>query len=222
MQSTKITIKPRAPMKKVVDAAKKEGSAVPITRAPFELSVPVYDVSDIVSLAEKNDQKVLGFIAKLLNSEVSANIRAQLADDEQFPPDSEVDVSNFDLDALTLDKLSEQTSRAGATEMEFTEEQFKEFGADFVKTLLPKYASVPKAEVKLLNTANVLTSGFKDVRNEQEKMDKVKSNLDVFMQTATDEVVDKYSDMYEYFTAMYEKRSKALAKRQERTDVFLD
>lgn len=222
MQNEKITIKPRAPMKKVVEQATKEGNAIPIQRDPFELQVPRYEVSDIVSLVEQNNQKVLGFIANLLNAEVSANIRAQLADDEQFPVDQQVDISNFDLEALSLDKMSEQISRVGALEMEFTDEQFKEFTTDFVTTLLQKYAGVPKAEVKLLNTANVLTSGFKDVRNEQDKMDKVKSNLDAFMEQANEEILAKYADMYDYFVAMFDKRSKALAKRQEKTDVFLD
>ena len=106
--------------------------------------------------------------------------------------------------------------------MEFTEEQFKEFAVDFLKTLLPKYPNVKDAESKLLNTANALINDFKDIRNEADKMEKVKGTLDNFMQSATDEIVDKYSDMYEYFVAVQDKRMKALARKNEKTDVFLD
>lgn len=217
-----LKIKPRAPQKRVIEQAQKEGNPVPIAREPFELQVPTYDASDVLTFVEQNNQKVLDFIARLLNQETVAAIRAQLADDEQFPVDQEVDVSNFDMEALALENLSTQITKSNALELEFNEEQFKEFSADFVKTMLQKYAAVPKAEVKLLNMASILVNGFKDVRNEQEKMDKVKSTLDDFATIADDETLDKYSDMYEYFVAMYNKRSKALAKRNEKTDVFLD
>lgn len=175
-----LKIKPRAPQKRVIEQAQKEGNPVPIAREPFELQVPTYDASDVLTFVEQNNQKVLDFIARLLNQETVAAIRAQLADDEQFPVDQEVDVSNFDMEALALENLSTQITKSNALELEFTEEQFKEFSADFVKTMLQKYASVPKAEVKLLNMASILVNGFKDVRNEQEKMDKVKSTLDDF------------------------------------------
>lgn len=222
MQITTLKIKPRKPQQRVIDAAIKEGTPVPIARQPFELQVPVYGVEDILTAVEQNQTKVLEYVAAMLNRQVVDIVRSQLNDDEQFPPSQEVDVSSFDLEQLKLDKLSEATVRTTALDLEFTEEQFKEFAVDFVKTLLPKYPNVKDAESKLLNTANALINDFKDIRNEADKMDKVKGTLDNFMQSATDEIVDKYSDMYEYFVAVHDKRMKALARKNEKTDVFLD
>ena len=222
MQITTLKIKPRKPQQRVIDAAIKEGLPAPIARQPFELQVPVYGVEDILTAVEQNQTKVLEYIASMLNRQVVDVVRAQLNDDEQFPPHQEVDVTNFDLEQLKLDKLSEATVRTSALDLEFTEEQFKEFAVDFVKTLLPKYSHIKDAESKLLNTANALINDFKDIRNEADKMEKVKGTLDNFMQSATDEIVDKYSDMYEYFVAVHDKRMKALARKNEKTDVFLD
>lgn len=223
MELQTLKIKPRKPQQRIVDAAKKEGNPVPIDRQPFEIQVPNYQVQDIVLAVEQNNQKVLEFLSRLLNTEVLSAVRGQMNDDEQFPVDQEIDVSNFDLEALTLDKLSEvTTARSRALEMEFTEDQFKEFVADFMQVLLPVYASVPRAENKLANTAQILVNGFKEIRNEPDKMERVKGTLDKFMETASDELVDKYSDMYEYFVAMQEKRLKAFNRRQEKTDVSLD
>lgn len=222
MKVESLKIKPRAPQKRVIEQAQKEGNPIPIAREPFEIQVPVYDSSDIVTLVEQNNQKVLDFVARLLNAEVVSAIRAQLADDEQFPVDQEVDTSNFDLEAVTLNKLSEQISKTSALELEFTEEEFKEFVQDFVSFMVPQYPGNPKAEVVLLNVANALIRDFKEIRNEQEKMDQVKSILDKFATAASDSLLEKYGPMYEYFSAVYEKRTKALAKRNEKTDVFLD
>lgn len=222
MQVETLKIKPRAPQTRAIEKAQKEGNPVPIAREPFEIQIPSYSRADLVTFVENNDQKVLDWIARLVNNEVVSAIRSQLADDEQFPVDQEVDISNFDMEAIALDKLSEQTTKSNALELEFTDEQFSEFVHDFVASMLPQYQSVPKAEVKLLNIANVLIGGFKDIRNEQDKMDKVKSTLDKFATESSEEVLDKYADMYEYFAAMYQKRSKALAKKNEKTDVFLD
>lgn len=222
MQVETLKIKPRAPQTRAVEKAQKEGNPVPIAREPFEIQIPSYSRADLVTFVENNDQKVLDWIARLINSEVVTAIRSQLADDEQFPVDQEVDVSNFDMEAIALDKLSEQTTKSNALELEFTDDQFSEFVHDFVGAMLPQYQSVPKAEVKLLNIANVLIGGFKDIRNEQDKMDKVKATLDKFATESSEEILEKYADMYEYFVAMYNKRSKALAKKNEKTDVFLD
>lgn len=164
----------------------------------------------------------MAFLARLLNNEVYTGIRSQLNDDELFPADQEVDVSNFDMSQFTLDKLSEVTVKTGALDIEFTDDQFAEFVKDFASVLLSVFAGVPKAEAKISNTANILINGFKDIRNEPEKMEKVKATLDKFMETATDAIVDKYSDMYDYFCAMHDKRMKAFNRRQEKTDVFLD
>lgn len=222
MNVTTLKIKPRAPQKRVIDAAKAEGTAVPIARAAFELQVPSYGIDDILKATETNNQKVLSYLARLLNQEVVNTIRSQMNDDEQFPPDQEIDTANFDLDAVKLDALSETTTKSTALDLEFDDEQFKEFATTLVSTLLPKYSTVPRAEVKLLNTANVLIGGFKDVRNEPEKMEHVKSTLDVFMSVVDEATIEKYADMYEWFQAMFEKRMKAWNKRQEKTDVTLD
>lgn len=222
MQLQTLKIKPRAPQQRAIAAAQKEGTAVPIAKAPFELQVPNYSVEDILSAAEQNNQKVLSYLAGLLNTEVTSAIRAQLSDDEQFPVDQEVDVSNFDMSALTLDKLCEVTVKTAALDIEFSEEQFADFVKDFTSTLLPVFAATRGAEVKILNTANILVNGFKDIRNEPSKMEKVKGTLDKFMEIASDAMLDKYSDMYDYFCAMQDKRMKAFNRRQEKTDVFLD
>lgn len=222
MQLQSLTIKPRAPQQRAIAAAQKEGTAVPIAKQPFELQVPNYTVEDILQAAESNNQKVLSFLSRLLNNEVNAAIKSQLNDDELFPVDQEVDISNFDLTALTLDKLSEVTVKTSALDIEFSEDQFAEFVKDFSAVLLPQFAAIKGAEVKILNTANILVNGFKDIRNEPEKMEKVKATLDKFMESATDTMLDKYSDMYDYFCAMQDKRMKAFNRRQEKTDVFLD
>ena len=222
MQITTLKIKPRKPQQRVIDAAIKEGTPAPIARQPFELQVPVYGVEDILTAVEQNQTKVLEYVAFMLNRQVVDIVRAQLNDDEQFPPNQEVDVTNFDLEQLKLDKLSEATVRTTALDMEFTEEQFKEFAVDFVKTLLPKYPNVKDAESKLLNTANALINDFKDIRNEADKMEKVKGTLDRFMESAPEATMEKYADMYDWFCAMQDKRLKAFNKRQEKTDVFLD
>lgn len=222
MQIETLKIKPRAPQQRAIEKAQKDGNPVPIAREPFELQIPSYDRSDIVTLVEQANHKVLDWLARLVNSEIITSLRSQLADDEQFPVDQEIDTTNFDMDAIAIDKLAEQTTKSNALELEFTDEQFQEFVQDFVATMLPQYQSVPKAEFKLLNIANVLVGGFKDIRNEQDKMDKVKATLDKFATESSDDILEKYSDMYEYFAAMYNKRSKALAKRNEKTDVFLD
>lgn len=222
MNLQSLTIKPRKPQQRAIDAATKEGTAIPIAKAPFSLQVPMYNVEDILSAAETNNQKVLNFIARLINTEVYDNIRSQLNDDELFPNDQEIDVANFDMESLTLDKLSEATVKTTALDVEFSAEQFAEFVKDFSTVLLPQFANVRGAEVKILNTANILINGFKDIRNEPEKMEKVKGTLDKFMEAAGDDGVDKYADMYEYFVAMQDKRMKAFNRRQEKTDVFLD
>lgn len=217
-----LTIKPRKPLTRAIEAAKKEGTAVPIAKAPFNLQVPQYEVADILQAAETNNQKVLQFLARLLNTEVYNGVRAQLADDEQFPADQEVDITNFDMSSFSLDKLSEVTTKTSALDIEFTAEQFAEFTKDFTSVLLPQFATVRGAEVKILNTANILVNGFKDIRNEPEKMEKVKGTLDKFMEAANEDMLDKYADMYDYFCAMQDKRIKAFNRRQEKTDVFLD
>lgn len=222
MQMQTLSIKPRKPQQRAIDAAIKEGSPVPIAKVPFSVQVPSYGVEDVLSAVETNNQKVLGFIARLINTEVYSTIRAQLNDDELFPNDQEVDTANFDMEALTLDKLSEATVKTTALDVEFSPEQFAEFVKDFTDTLLPQFSNVRGAEVKILNTANILINGFKDIRNEPEKMEKVKGTLDKFMEAATDDVIDKYSEMYDYFVAMQDKRMKAFNRRQEKTDVFLD
>lgn len=223
MELQTLKIKPRKPQQRVIDAAKKEGNPIPLDRQPFELQVPSYQVQDILLAAELNNQKVLGFLANLLNTEVVSTIRAQMNDDEQFPVDQEIDISNFDLESLTLDKLCESTTaKTSALSLEFTEDQFKEFVADFMAILLPQFAAVPRAENKLANTAQILVNGFKEVRNEPEIMERVKGTLDKFMESASDEIIDKYSDMYEYMVATFEKRLKAYNKKREKTDVFLD
>lgn len=222
MQFQTLTIKPRAPQARAIATAQKEGNPVPIAKAPFEIKVPQFGTEDILRAVELNDQKVLGFLSRLLNNEVYTSVRAQLNDDELFPPDQEVDVSNFDLDSLTLVKLSEVTVKTSALDVEFTEEQFAQFVKDFSATLMPQFANVKGAEVKIHNIANILINGFKDIRNEPEKMEKVKGTLDKFMESASDSMVDEYTQMYEYFCALQDKRMKAYNKKQEKTDVFLD
>ena len=222
MQITSLKMKTRKPRETAIAKATKEGTAVPIERQPFEVQIPLYEVQDILQAVESNDQKVLGYIARLLNTEVVTNIRAQLSDDEQFPVDQEIEVENFDKEQWSLDALATVTTRAGAAELSFEEDEFKEFERDFVAVLLPVFQGVARAETKLINSANVLINGFKDVRNEPEKMEKVKGTLDRFMSSAPDTIVEKYADMYEWFCAMQEKRIKAFNKRQEKTDVSLD
>ena len=222
MQITTLKMKTRKPRETAIAKATKEGTAIPIERQPFEVQVPTYDVQDILQAVESNDQKVLGYLSRLLNAEVVSNIRAQLSDDEQFPVDQEIEVENFDKDQWTLDALATVTIKTSAAEFSFEDEDFKEFERDFVAVLLPVFQGVARAETKLINTANVLINGFKDVRNEPEKMEKVKGTLDKFMGYAPDSIVEKYADMYDWFCAMQDKRMKAFNKRQEKTDVSLD
>lgn len=222
MQISTLKIKPRKPQARIIELAKKEGNPIPIDRQPFEVQVPSYGTEDILKLVETNNQKVLSYIVRLINGEVVNAVRAQMNDDEQFPSDQEIDPTLFDQEAFTLEKLSEVTTKTSAFDLEFTDDQFAEFGQDFSRVLLPQFAGVAKAEVRLQNTANVLIGGFKDVRNEPEKMEKVKSTLDKFMSVAPEEIAEKYLDMYDWFSAMQEKRMKAWNRRQEKTDVFLD
>lgn len=219
---SELTIKPRAPQKRAIENAQREGQPIPIHKTPFTLKVPTYQVEDIITFVEQNNQKVLEFLASKLNEEIHNEVRNQLTDDELFPVDQEVDITAFDMDALDIEKISRLAARTNALQLEFTEEQFEEFAQVFVATMLPKYEKNPRANVILLNIANVLINGFKDIRNEQDAMDKVKEVLDTFVNEADEDTVDTYADMYDYFTAMYNKRTATLAKKKEKTDVFLD
>lgn len=219
---TTLKINPRKPQDRVVEKARKEGNPIPIAQAPFEIQIPSYGVEDILSAVENNNQKVLQYIARLINAEVVSTVRSQLSDDEQFPVDQEIDTENFDLDALKLQAMAEVESKSTALQLEFDDEQFQQFSMDFIKVLLPVFDSIRDAEVKLMNTANALVNGYKAIRNEPEKMERVKTTLDRFMSEAPDEIAANYIDMYDWFGAMKEKRMNAWKKKQEKTDVFLD
>ena len=224
MNKTTLTIKPRAPRASAIQKAVADSKPAPIQKAAFEITVSKYEPADIVSFVEQNNIPYLEYVARLINNDQEAALRAQLSDDEVFPPDQEVDISLIDFAELDIAKLAELRVRSRSAEMvEITEEDWKLFvtsftawGAEVHKK--PDPIANAKAQVIVRNMADIITTGFRDIRTDQTKMEKVKSQLDSwFLKVSDSPVGESFTDTYEVASATFDKRIKTLAKKAEKT-----
>ena len=222
MQFQKLTMKPRAPQQRAVEAAMQKGEPAPIARKEFELQIPFYTASDVIEAVSQNDQAVLNFIARLINAEVTSGIKNQLSDEEIFPLTAEVDVANFDIDALKLETLANQPEVIKLADIEFTEEQTKKFISDFVSFMAARYASNPRAPTLLTNVAEILTSGFKAIAKDEGKIQKSSKYADEFFSHVPEDLLEEHQMMYLYIQGMRDRRLRSLAKAQEKTEIDLD
>ena len=222
MQFQKLTMKPRKPQERAVKTAKEKGEAIPLARAEFEVQIPYYTPSDVIEAVSQNDQSVLNYISRLINSEVLSGIKNQLSDDELFPVDLEVDVSNFDLEAVKLSAMANQPEAIKLSDIEFTEEQTKKFISDFVEVMAPRYAHNPRAATLLTNIAEILSSGFKAVAKDEGKINKTSSYADEFFSNVSEDLLEEHQTMWMFIQGMKDRRLKSIAKAQEKTEIDLD
>jgi hypothetical protein len=224
MNQTELTIKPRAPRASAVTKAVAEGKTKPIQKQAFTVKIPKYEPSDIVSFVETNNINYLEYVARLINADAEAALRTQLADDEVFPIDQEIDVSLIDFAELDIAKLAELRTRSRSSELaEITEEDWKLFvtsftawGAEVHKKADP--AANAKAQVIVRNMAEIISTGYRDIRTEQAKLEKVKAQLDTwFTYVGQKPEGESFLDIYEVSAAVYDKRIKTLAKKAEKT-----
>jgi hypothetical protein len=221
MNQVELTIKPRAPRATAITRAAAEGKPKPIQKAAFTVKIPKYEPADIVGFVENNNIPYLEYVARLVNADAELALRAQLADDELFPVDSEIDVSLIDFAELDIAKLAELRTRSRSTELaEITEEDWKLFTDSFIAWgaethKRPDPAANAKAQVIVRNMSEIIATGFRDIRNEQNK---VKAQLDAwFTYVGNKPEGESMVDIYEVSAAMYDKRLKTLAKKAEKT-----
>ena len=222
MKTIEFTMKPRKPQERVIEAAKKENQPVPIARKEFKLSIPQFEPSDIIDAVSNNDQLALSYIARLLSEQVKDNLKDQLANDEIFPVDQEVDVENFDKEVWTLNGLATQPVSVKISDIEFTDEEVKDFCKAFVDFMKPRYSNNPRAETLLSNIADIVSSGFKAIAKDADKIEKTMKYTLEFFQNVDGETLEKYGTMYEYAQGMYERRLKSIEKAKTKTDIDLE
>jgi hypothetical protein len=224
MNQTELTIKPRAPRASAITKAVAEGKTAPIQKVAFTVKINKYEPADIVAFVEQNNISYLEYVARLINADAESALRAQLADDEVFPIDQEIDVSLIDFAELDIAKLAELRVRARSTDIaEITEDDWKLFvtsftawGAEVHKK--PDPAANAKAQVIVRNMAEIISTGYRDIRTEQSKMEKVKAQLDTWFTYVGDKPEgESFLDIYEVSSAMFDKRVKTLAKKAEKT-----
>ena len=222
MQFQKLVMKPRKPQQRAIDAAKAEGAAIPIAKAEFELQIPFYSATDIIEAVSQNDQSVLNYLARLLNKEVTDGVKDQLSNEELFPADQEVDVANFDIEALKVENFANQPEVIKISDIEFTTEQVKKFISDFVQVMAPRYAHNSRAATLLTNIGEILSSGFKAVAKDESKINKTSAYADEFFSNVSEELLEEHQMMWMYIQGMKDRRLKSIAKSQEKTDIDLD
>lgn len=192
-----VEMKFKAPMKKLIEQAKKEGKPEPVQRPSFTVNLPQYTWEGLRALLD-SDSKVRDLILGLANDTIFEEARAQVMADEN-PANSDAELDKAKLNLVAIANLSSE-DRAGR--LEISKEELAAF-ADAFEKYLPALANVGENVAKLLAIA--CKRRLVDQRQRPDVLEKIRTLLLVFGQQAPAEVVEPLVPVLDYLFALADK-----------------
>ena len=192
-----VEMKFKAPMKKAIEAAEKEGKPVPQQRASFTVNLPQHTWAGLEA-AFNADPKVRDLILYLVNDLVQSEARAQvMSEDNPVNSDAELDKSK-----LELSFIATLTSEQLAGKLEITKEELQAL-SDALEQYLPAVIGCKTEVAKLMGAA--IRSKLANWKQKPDTLKQIQVVLYKFAEAVSPEVVAPLSDTLEYVNNLIER-----------------
>jgi hypothetical protein len=192
-----VEMKFKAPQKRLVEQAVKNGETPPIQRPSFSISIPQYPADAIIALMNENP-KVRDFVTSTVNAVVFDEARAQVVSDENPVNDD----ANLDKSKLTLIYISSLDADQRASRVEIDKDQLAAFATLFEKAM-PAINGISSQGAKLV--AQACKTRLAAWKQKPEVLKQVKELLRVFAGGISEADLDPLTPVLEYLDSQCNK-----------------
>lgn len=178
---------------------KKQTDALGEKRAPVKLEVPIPTFDGLVQFLQVEGaagDKNRALIMELIEGVIKEHTRLQVADSEKpVNKQTELDVSKLDLQFIANLPASERRGTSIAAEV------WEEFGKDYM-AVMP--AATGRPADKVANAVAVFLKKMMPAKNNKDALGKLKTLLDQYFMTTTEEKAEEFQEIYEFLTKRIE------------------
>lgn len=194
------TIPPLASVNKEFNFTfKKQTDALGEKRAPVKLEVPVPTWSGIVDFLQVEGpagEKNRALVQELLESVIKEHTRLQVVDSEKpVNKQSELDMEKLHLQFIANLPASERRGTAIDPEL------WKGFGEDYLAVMT---VATGRTADKVANAVAVFLKKLAPAKNQKDALAKLKTLLDTYFTSTTEEKAEEYQEIYEFLNKRLE------------------